>query len=167
MCVSFLKVYCLLIFLLLWSFLPNTCCDPFKKHVPTKVGCYILVATRFLPNIWAFAFVLASFCFYVVLPKFKLLEKGTWANTSVAIYLCSLSPASLTFAKDQTLLKIVLSRLSTYLWIFMAIVVAHCVVLASFSCLLISLSLSTTSFCIAFWLRMPKYCYDVTTWDLE
>jgi len=46
-----------------------------------------------------------SLCFnllllWCVLPKFKLLEKGTYASTSTAIYLCNLSFASLTFARD-------------------------------------------------------------------
>jgi hypothetical protein len=40
------------------------------------------------------------------------------------------------------------------------------VVLASFSCILITFFLSTTFFYITFWHIMPKYWFDVT-WDLE
>ncbi len=82
------------------------------------------------------------------------------------ICLCNISRASLTFAKDQTLLKIIISRLSTCLWILMifalAAMVAYCVVLASFSCLLISFSLSPSFFYIVL-RKMPKYSSDVTT----
>jgi hypothetical protein len=124
-----------------------------STRYPTIVGCYIFAITYLLPNIQAFAFVLASLCYGVVLPKFKLLDRSTWASTLTAIYLCSLSPTSFTFAKDQMLLMIALSHLSTCLWIFMIFafttIVVHCVVLASFSCLLISLYLFVT-FCIDF-----------------
>ncbi len=138
-----------------------------SSFFPTTVGCCIPTTTHFLPNIQAFAFALASLYSGVVLPTFKLLERGTWASTSITIYLCNLSLISLTFAKDQMLLKIVFSCLSTYLWILMIfafdVIIALCVVMASFSCLLISLSLFATSFCITFLCRMAKYWYDVTT----
>jgi hypothetical protein len=120
---------------------------------PTIFGCYISTITHLLPNIQAFAFALASLCSNVVLPKFKLLERGTWANALTTIYLCSLYFLSFTFAGDQTPLMIVLSHLSTCLWILMIFafttIVVHYVVLVSFSCLLIPLSFSTT-FCIVF-----------------
>jgi hypothetical protein len=79
------------------------------------------------------------------LPKFKLLEISIWVSTLIAICMCSLSPASLTFVGDHALLKIVFFGFSTYLWILMifafTVIIVHCVVLASFSYLLISLSL--------------------------
>ncbi len=141
----------------------NTCC-------PTIIGCCIYVTTHLLPNIQVFSFALASLCFGVVLPKFKLLERGTWASTLIAIYLCNLSLASFTFVGDQTLLMIILSHLSTCFWILMifafTIIIVHGVVMASLSYFLISLFLSTT-FCIVFWCKMPKYWSNVMTWDLE
>jgi len=70
---------------------------------------------HFLPNIQAFAFALASLYSSVVLPKFKLLERGTWASTLIATCLCNLFPISFTFARNQTLLMIVLFHLSTCL----------------------------------------------------
>ncbi len=121
---------------------------------PIIVGYCIPVATPFLPNIQAFAFVLTSLCSNVVLPKFKLLGRGTWANTLATIYLCNLSPTSFTFTRNQTLLKIVFSHFSTYLWILMIFAIVAiatcCVVLTSSSCLLISLSLSVTYLYIIF-----------------
>jgi hypothetical protein len=122
---------------------------------PTIVGCYISAITHLLPNIQVFSFALASLYSNVILPKFKLLERGTWANTLTTIYLCSLYFLSFTFVGDQMPLMIALSHLSTCLWILMIfafnIIVVHYVVLVSFSCLLISLSLSTT-FCIVFFM---------------
>ncbi len=121
---------------------------------PITVSYCILVATPFLPNIQTFAFVLTSLCSSVVLPKFKLLGRGTWANTLAAIYLCSLFPTSFTFIRNQTLLKKKNSHLSTCLWILMIFAIVAiatcCVVLTSSSCLLISLSLSATYLYINF-----------------
>ncbi len=117
-----------------------------------------------------YTFVLTSFYSSVILPKFKLMEKGTWASTSIAIYLCILSLASFTFARNQAFLKFSLFHFSTCLWILMifafVVIAARCVVLASFSCILITFFLSTTFFYITFWHIMPKYWFDVT-WDLE
>jgi hypothetical protein len=67
---------------------------------PIIVGYCIPVATPLLPNIQAFAFVLTSLCSSVVLLKFKLLGRSIWANTLIAIYLCSLSLTSFTFTKN-------------------------------------------------------------------
>ncbi len=96
-----------------------------------------------------------------------MLERGTWVSTSIAICLCSLSLTSLTFVREHALLKIILSFLSTCLWILMifsfVVIIVHCVIMAPFSCLLISLSLFVTSFCIIFLRKMPKYWHDVTT----
>ncbi len=156
-----------------WASCSFSCCYiPIGSSCsPIIVGSCILVTTHFLPNIQIFSFTLASLYFNVILPKFKLLERGTWTSTLTTICLCKIFLASLTFVGYQTLLKIVLSRLSTCIWILMifafATIIICCVVLASFSCLLISLSFSTTSFCITFWHKMPKYWFNVTTWDLE
>jgi len=51
-------------------------------------------------NLWPSIPSLTSLYFGVILPKFKLMEKGTWANTSVAICMCIISLASLTFVGD-------------------------------------------------------------------
>lgn len=107
-------------------------------------------------NLWPSIPFLASFYFGVVLPKFKLMEIGTCVSTSIVIWLCILSFASFTFVGDYALLKIVLSHFPTCLWIFMIFafdaIDVHCMVLASFSYLLITLSLSTTFFCIVFFM---------------
>jgi hypothetical protein len=58
-----------------------------SSFFPTTIGCYIPAITHFLPNIQAFAFALASLYSGFVLPTFKLLERGNWASTSIAIYL--------------------------------------------------------------------------------
>jgi hypothetical protein len=157
-----------------WASCSFCCCC----YIPARsscslitVGCCILVATHLLPNIQTFVFTLTSFYFVVILPNFYLLKRGTWVGTSTTICLYSLFPTSFTFVGDQMLLKIALFRLSTYLWILMifafVVIIVHCVVLVSFSYLLISISFFTTSFCITFWHKMPKYWFDVTTWDLE
>ncbi len=90
--------------------------------------------------------------------RFKLLERGTWVSTSIAICLCSLSLTSLTFVREHALLKIVLSCLSTCLWILIifsfVVIIVHCVIMAPFSCLLISLFV--TSFCIIFYEKCPS-----------
>ncbi len=147
------------------------CCISIRSSCsPTTIGCCTLVATHLLPNIWTFAFVLTSFCFGVVLPKFKLLERGTWANTLAAICLCNLSLTSFIFTRNQTLLKIFLSHPLMCFWILMIFaliaIIACYVVLVSFPCLLISLSLSPISFYIILLCRMPKYWFGVT-WNLE
>jgi len=102
-----------------YSFCCYCCIHVGSTCSPTIVGCYIFAKTHLLPNIQDFAFVLTSLFSSVVFPKFKLLQRGTWANTLTAIYLCSLSPASFTFPRDQMLLMIALSHLSTCLWILM------------------------------------------------
>ncbi len=67
------------------------CCIPTVSSCShTIVGCCIPIVAHLLPNMRAFSFALTSFYSGVVLPKFKLLERGTWASTSATIYMCNL-----------------------------------------------------------------------------
>jgi hypothetical protein len=59
-----------------------------------------------------YTFVIASFYFGVVLPKFKSMGRGTWASTSIAICLCILSPTSFTFVGDHAIENYSFSSLS-------------------------------------------------------